>query len=238
MNDFKFADAFLRFEERNSEPFDRVTENDYVGLHDGSVFCFRRLKRLRAHDYAAEHSVDYFAHAVSRITRWNGAIPVSLLTHVMCVSNLAGVRAAQSGFDKDTVMLAKYIGLHHDDHEAYISDFARPVKRFFPALKDIERYVEEPVIANNFRLCTPKNKTLRADACARANTIVKQADFDINMLEGLLFLPGFVLPAGTSLNIDESRWSCELRQPCVPDDYIMKHVDLAIDIFNNRSLHD
>lgn len=81
----------------------------------------------------AINSID-IACTLTRICRYNGARPVSVLTHTALVWELA---ASGGGEPADVQLLADF-ALLHDAHEAYVGDLGRGWKRLVPDIRIIE----------------------------------------------------------------------------------------------------
>lgn len=171
--------------------FNRLTENSYIGLGDGSVFCYDRMQRLVPDStgvYSPRHDPAFYGWALNNVTRWLGNVPITVAAHVFMVSKCAEEIAKQRDHERSEslVLSAAYFGLHHDDHEAVFSDVPRPVKRMYPAIKEAESVVENVFYEENAALFPIK---LSAIQRAAVQEIVREADLEVNMWEGLKYLP-------------------------------------------------
>ena len=86
-----------------------------------------------------EVDTEEIAHVLSRFRRYGGHTPISWTVgqHVILCAHLAYLKTG----DEAVALQA----LHHDDQEAIIGDWPKPIKNRIPGLKEIEDEVEAKV---------------------------------------------------------------------------------------------
>jgi 5'-deoxynucleotidase YfbR-like HD superfamily hydrolase len=211
--------------------FNRAEENSYIGLGDGSVFCYSRMQRLKANaagEYLPDHDPHFYGWALAQVRRWNGNVPISVAEHAVMVSKVAAILATERLFDGSTtngklVHASAYFGLHHDDHEAVFSDVPRPVKRMFTAIKEAEDKVEAVFLRENKRIYGHDLTDTQMKVVAN---IVKEADNEVNMWEGRSFLPRYVSKFKSSLPTEVLN-ALRPRAYAFDDQYINRHTRLV-----------
>jgi len=77
------------------------------------------------------------AHALSQVNRANGhtVVPMSVAQHAVNVATVL----KQLGYDVRT----QFIGLNHDNSEAYMADIPSPVKEWLPDYAKLEKKVQD-----------------------------------------------------------------------------------------------
>jgi len=146
-----------------------------------------------APDPASVDPVD-IAHALSNLCRFTGHTRhfYSVAQHSVLVANLLPREL-------------RFAGLMHDAHEAYIQDFATPLKNVLPGYREMEGPVWAAVAA---RFGLPEElpvEVKRADLVALAmekRDLMPQHPEEWPALHGIIPLPGPVLPLAPEL----ARW--------------------------------
>lgn len=118
-----------------------------------------------------EIDIDEIAHVLSRFRRYGGHTPVSWTVgqHAILCAHLAYIETG----DPKVALEA----LHHDDQEAIIGDWPKPIKNRIPGLKEIEDQVEFKV------------RTLLG-LPTEHHPVVKKVDMDALKIESYLLWAG------------------------------------------------
>jgi uncharacterized protein len=116
--------------QHQEEKFMTVRKGNYITTFTGVKF-YPMDPRLE--DYVLED----IAHALSQVNRANGhtILPMSVAQHAVNVATIL----KQLGYSVRT----QFIGLNHDDSEAYIADLPSPVKEWLPDYAKIEKTIQD-----------------------------------------------------------------------------------------------
>lgn len=131
-------------------PTDRTRDNE-IELRSGRFLDL-------VHPDPSTITLDDVAYGLAQTCRWGGQCQryYSVAEHAVLVS----CRLRELGFDARVQL----VGLHHDDHEAFVCDVPRPLKRLLPTY---------PAIANNVQAAINESLGLPTDVDP---TTIKIAD--------------------------------------------------------------
>jgi 5'-deoxynucleotidase YfbR-like HD superfamily hydrolase len=162
------------------------------------------------------------AHKLAQTNRWGGSAkyPYSVAQHAVFVSE----RLERMGESRFTQLL----GLHHDDHEAYLGDVPKPWKELLgPAYKTLTQAMEN-AIEEALDLAPPY---------AAEHRIIKSADHYALLVEARNLLPSggrawdyvqkFHDSAGVQRVVTPSYWNGEMHWDEARFAYLYRHEELT-----------